>query len=110
MNTMSHSIIGVKVLNFYDGGCGTVLIHSHNRVPVGWRGIRGIGCDVELLLSLAVLRVLGMEWSRCRLVVVICGADGPFDRCDRLLLSHVNRPTNSPASSHWFAARSLHGN
>ena len=65
---------------------GTVLIRSHNRVPVGWRGIRGIGCKGELLLSLVVPVVLGMEWSRCHLVVPICGADGPFDRYGRLLL------------------------
>ena len=52
-----------SLLNFDDGGCGTMLIRSHNRVPVGWRGIRGIGCNGELLLSLAVLLVLAMEWS-----------------------------------------------
>ena len=105
---MSHSIIGVKILNFYDGGCGTVWTRSHNRVPVGWWVIRGIGCNGELLLPLAVLLVLGMEWSRCHLVVPICGAHGPFDRYGRLLSSHVNRPTNDPASSHGFVVQSLH--
>ena len=95
-----HSIIGVKLLNFDDGGCGTMLIRSHNRVPVGWRGIRGIDCNGELLLSLAVLLVHGMEWSRCRLVMAICGADGHVDRCGQLQSSHINLPMNSPASSH----------
>ena len=71
-----------------------MLIHSHNRVPVGWRGIRGIDCNGELCLSLAVLMAIG--WSgigvvswwlfAARMVLLI------DIRYGRLLLSHVNRP------------------
>ena len=105
---MSHSIISAKVLNFDDRGCDTVMICSHNRAPVSWRGIRGICCNEKLCLSLAVLVVIGMLWSRCRLVVAICGAVDLFDRFARVLFFGVDRPTNSPAPSHRFDVHSLH--
>ena len=49
-----------------------------------------------------------MERNRCHIVVAIGGADASFDRCAQFLFCHVVRPTNLPASSHWFAAQSLH--
>ena len=49
------------LLNFDDRGCSAVSIRSHNRVPVGWRGTRGVDWNVELSPPLAVQVVIGMD-------------------------------------------------
>merc|ERR1711969_514848 len=40
--------------------------------------------------------------------MAVCDAGGRVDRCRHFLSIVVVRPTDPPAPSHWYAARSLH--
>ena len=73
---------------------------------VGWSEFVGLTAEWSCLVDRS-------RWSsiRCResvIVVAFCNGDGRVDRCHHFLFIVVVRPTDSPASSHWYAARSLH--